>query len=366
MSEHERLKDQYKAMPHGSARVQAIQKAVKKADDQKDHAWQIIHRFELADELHFYGDCAKTLPIIARATELFEQEPLESYVYDYLFAFYEALDVWNEVPQLSLEQREQVAEKFFYALKRYGYSTSLYHERQYMQRRREGRFEEAEREYELRFTQEPGVHKTLARCKACEQGMRILHALNSQNWQEAMELAKPILDGTLSCRTEPWGTLKLLFEFAWYEGDRESLQFAGDRMLQRVRWDPVGEEWEVLPCYILSDVRGGLKAFERTLPDMLQRWSQQERQDYFQSVWLLLTRAAQTQETLSLSLPKEFALYLEDGIYHPKELAQWFHAAALEIAKKFDDRNGYPDQQNVIEKAGMALLKMTQQETQHS
>lgn len=362
MSEHERLKDQYKAMPHGSARVQAIQKAVKKADDQKDHAWQIIHRFELADELHFYGDCAKTLPIIARATELFEQEPLESYVYDYLFAFYEALDVWNEVPQLSLEQREQVAEKFFYALKRYGYSTSLYHERQYMQRRREGRFEEAEREYELRFTQEPGVHKTLTQCKACEQGMRILHALNSQNWQEAMELAKPILDGTLSCRTEPWCALNLLFEFAWSQGNRADVQFFGERLLQRLAWDPYAQESDVLCCYILSHIKEGLKALERTLPEIPQKWSQQERQDYFQSVWLLLTRAAQTDETLSLSLPKEFALYREDGRYNAAELARWFYEQALDIAKKFDQRNGYPYYQNQMEKAGQGLRAMMAQE----
>lgn len=362
MSEHRRLKDQYRAMPHGSARVQAIQQAVKKADDQKDHEWQIIHRFELADELHFYGDCAKTLPIIARATELFEKEPLESHIYDYLFAFYEALSVWDEVPQLSLEQREEVAEKFFYALKRYGYSTSLYHEKQYTQMKREGRFEEAEREYALRFAEEPGVRRTLTRCKACEQSMRILHAMNNKNWQEAIELAKPFFNGTLSCSTQPWCALQLLLEFAWYEGNREYVQFLSERLLQRLQWDPAGEESEVLSCYILSDVNGGLRAFERTLPKMLQRWSQQERQDYFQSAWLLLSHAARTYKTLSLSLPKTFALYKESGEYDTAELAHWFHTAALDIAKKFDDRNGYPDQQNVIEKAGRGLLKMTQEQ----
>ena len=362
MSEQKRLKDRYKAMPHGSARLQAIQQAVQKADEQKDREWQITHRYELADELHFYGDSAKTLPIIAQAAALFEQEPIESKVYDYLFSFYEALGVWDDLPHLPLEQREQMAQKFFDVLKQYGYQASLYHETQYNQLMAEGRQEEAEREYELRFAEQPGVRQTLSRCKACAQSMRVLHAIDHENREEAMELAKPLLDGTLSCSTEPWCALNQLFEFAWSQENRADVQFFGERLLQRLAWDPYAQESDVLCCYILSHIKEGLKALERTLPEILQKWSQRERQDYFQSAWLLLTRAAQTDETLSLSLPKEFALYREDGRYNAAELAQWFYEQALDIAKKFDQRNGYPYYQNQMEKAGQGLQAMMAQE----
>ena len=45
-------------------------------------------------------------------------------------------------------------------------------------------------------------------------------------------------------------------------------------------------------------------------------------------------------EKVKLELPKEFALWREDGCYKAGELAEWFHSQAEEIAGRFDARNG--------------------------
>ena len=45
-------------------------------------------------------------------------------------------------------------------------------------------------------------------------------------------------------------------------------------------------------------------------------------------------------ETVKLELPREFALWQEDGEYRSQELADWFYAQASETAQRFDRRNG--------------------------
>ena len=61
----------------------------------------------------------------------------------------------------------------------------------------------------------------------------------------------------------------------------------------------------------------------------------------------------------SLAMPKTFPLYREDGQYNTAELAQWFHEGALEIARKFDERNQSSYYQNKMQRAWDGMQKMT-------
>ena len=75
--------------------------------------------------------------------------------------------------------------------------------------------------------------------------------------------------------------------------------------------------------------------------------------------WLFFSQAAHTYETVSLAMPKTFPLYREDGQYNTAELAQWFHEGALEIARKFDERNQSSYYQNKMQRAWDGMQKMT-------
>lgn len=56
-------------------------------------------------------------------------------------------------------------------------------------------------------------------------------------------------------------------------------------------------------------------------------------------------------------LPERFPLCRLDGEYNPAELAVWFHQQALDIAYRFDRRNGYPYFQKQIETAQAGMQK---------
>lgn len=55
----------------------------------------------------------------------------------------------------------------------------------------------------------------------------------------------------------------------------------------------------------------------------------------------VLRRLAETgTQTVRLRLPPQFPLYRPDSIYAAGDMAEWFHAAACEMAAQFDARNG--------------------------
>lgn len=369
MDELQILKDKYDVMPHGPARIQANREAVRRSDELGDQGWSLAHRYNLASELTFHGDQAAALPVIAEYAALSEQmyfdtgRPTPRKEMDrYLYMLYLGVGIWLNLPQLPLEQREQMAKKFWDGLQRYQYGKANYYTAQYYQLLREGKMAEAEAAYQAHEAEIATGAVQVTECAACDQFFRVRHAVERKDWEEALREARPLLDGTLTCRQNPWNALWLLMTFARDRGDRAAVKYYGEQLVRRLEWDEGGMEEELLPYYSLFDVPRGLQTLEKTLDEYLQSWSQDTRMDYFCDAWLLLTQAARAQETVCLALSERFPLYRPDGEYDPAELADWFHRQALDIAYRFDQRNGYPAHQKKIETAWAGMQKMVEAE----
>lgn len=364
MDELIRLKDIYFAMPHGPARAHAIQEAVRRADELGDQGWSLSNRYNLAIELSMYGDPAKVLPLIAEYTARVEElylntgRPMpDKRIDQYLYMLSLGVGVWSQLPQLPLDQWEQLMKQFGDSLQRYRYGKAEYYREQYFQSLYEGKSEAAEAAFQAWQADITSGTMQVITCEGCHQKFRVDHAAELGDWEGALREARPLLDGTLACKQNPWNVLCLLMELSRDRGDRAGVKRYGGQLARRAEWDEAADMVELLPYDMLFNLPRGLRTLEQTLDDQLQSWSQDAKLDYFCDVWLLLTLAARERKTVSLALPQRFPLYRPDGTYHPAELAEWFRQQALDIARRFDRRNGYPYFQKQIETTWAGLRK---------
>jgi len=128
-----------------------------------------------------------------------------------------------------------------------------------------GELEAMERE-RVRFERLP--RGEFSDCEACERTCSISLLLKSDRFQDAIDHAAPILDGTLSCEHVPAGTIGLLLE-AWHAvGDLDTAETMLKRLLKlkagRFTW--VWGNGEILEHYAATDnQRDGIPFLEKTL-----------------------------------------------------------------------------------------------------
>lgn len=365
-SELQQMFDHYVSLPHGAERIRAKQEALKRSDELGNLEWRLINRHNLALEEFFHGDKAKVLPLIAEYTNIFEKNfvnrgisPPSGRIEGYLRMLDMALEVFETLPQLSLEQWRKMEEKYWNAMRRYHYGKADYFEKKFNQLLCEGNRQEAQEFYQMWEEELLTNDEQVIDCEGCIQYFRVRHALVQNDWDDAIEKAQPLLDGSAECSQQPWRTLHLLMTESRNRGDSSGVKEYGKKLRLRFDWDENADEMELLAYDALFDLSHGLKAIESSFERVLEKWDHLQRWRNFLESSLLFEQAAREHETFSLALPEKIGCYREDGRYHAAELSDWFYDEALKIARKFDERNGFPYYQNAMEKARAGMKQMT-------
>jgi len=343
----------YCRLPHGRPQIDAIREALKRSEEIGNLSWRLANRYNLIIELAFHGDKGQILPLIAEFTALYEDHPLPKFQISYLYLLYLSLGQWDCLPSLPLAQRERAAEHYFTALSRCRVSPREYHERQYYQCMREGRWEAAEEHYQAALAAGPSP---VSPCPACKQSFRVDHAVWRDDWEDVLQQAQPILDGTLKCAQHPRNTFSTLLSFALDRGDRAQ----ADRFAALLQGGPEEEDCDGLMMRYLAftDPAEGLRILERRLPEKLQLWDWAERRSFFADAWVLCAQCARRWGTVHLLLPEDFPLSGDGGWYATGILADWFYRQALDISLRFDQRNGYPWYQKGLEQVRTGMERM--------
>lgn len=360
------LFEHYEALPHGSGRIASMHEAVKQADEWDDTYWRLKNRYELAVEQYRYDDKSKALPLIAEYVAIFEKKYFDTgesstrrQLDEYLYLLDMALDIFGTLPQLPLEQCRQMQKQYWNVLQRFGYGKADYYDRQYFQLRYEDRMEEAEEVFKLWEQERQGNAPQVTTCEGCIKSICLRHKLHQGNRDEALKLARPLMDGTIRCGYEPWRSFRLFMNNSRSRGDLGGMKYYGRQLTRRLGWDENADGLSLLSYYALFDIPRGLKTVETSMDQIFHRWNQCARWRGFMEAWLFFSQAAHTYETVSLAMSEAFPLYRADGQYCTAALAQWFHESALEIAKKFDERNHSSYYQNKMQRAWDGMQKMT-------
>ena len=81
-------------------------------------------------------------------------------------------------------------------------------------------------------------------------------------------------------------------------------------------------------------------------------WDQLLVYDFAKGAWVTFRELGKRMGKVKLELPREFPLWRENGEYDVAGLAEYFHGQALEVAGRFDARNGTRWYKKDLEAAG--------------
>lgn len=355
MSNHfdgETLEEQIKCI--GSPyKINAIADAIRQADTAGDPYWQLMFRYMYASEATFHDDPPKAMPVAVEFARIFEEHPevLGSAGKEaYLMIMQMAIDPIVSLPQIPLEQWEQMMEQFWLLIKRFHIGYRVY----WWQKCRFTIYLDKQKAFEYYQKFWRTGRDALSDCRACERCYGVRMHLLMGDKEGAKEQAEPIKSRHLRfCSDTPHLMLLAYIEDAMDDGDlKTALPYA--RELKRIGHRDKGDlsyMGAVLRCFAYDDKTTAVELVEQGLPWAIGMWDQKMVYDFYKGVWTVFHQIGKERETIQLCLPKQMPMYREDSTYLVHELEEWFDIKLKEIAERFDRRNGTDSFQQNLNKA---------------
>lgn len=328
-------------LPECPSKMALLEEAVRLADVHQDTARGDEARAALIQTATFSGYPEKALTAFSwrlaqadRSPELFPEEEL-------MWAYKWIAGSLTSFPQITRQQIEDAFDDMTRRFQRSGYGMRSIYKLRWEAAFDMGEPDEARRYYRL-WDKTP--RDANSDCSACEQDSRVLYHVYFNKHEKALQLAEPILKGSMSCGTVPERTfgrvllpllrLGRLERAAEYygkgyrltRGNREYLNYLGDYLKF---------------LGLTGNLSQGVKLFEKHLPwaletmDLFARW-----QFYLGASFFLAVVVESGQTSLKLRLLKETPGYREDGRYETAALASSVEEMCRDLAARFDARNG--------------------------
>lgn len=182
-------------------------------------------------------------------------------------------------------------------------------------------------------------------CWACETAFEVRHHLFIDDLDQAMAIAAPLFEGTISCPSQPGifsSLLHPLFQAGRLE-EADRLQRRSQHQLEENGSDFTADLGEHIQFLTLTDqLPRAIGLFERhcstalTCPEPDSRW-------IFLACSHLLFRRMEAigQKTIKLRVHKDFPVpHNGKQQYVIQTLVQWLYHTAKQLGDQFDDRNG--------------------------
>lgn len=184
----------------------------------------------------------------------------------------------------------------------------------------------------------------LSDCAACVASSTLEYYVKLGNWTHAINAAKPILDGRLTCGEEPRRTYSKLMLPLMKKGrfnEAEECHVKAMRLLAKAPHATNEFARQLRYVVLKGNLARARQIMTRNLPTAVQNVDLSERYEFYLASRLLLDRLREDGTTeLKLSLPAGLPETDDKGRIEVDRLADWFTAEAAQIAARFDARNG--------------------------
>ena len=347
------LSQSYRKLPHGSERAEAIRSAIAQADLQQDHDWRFHMRDDLMMELAFHGDSGTILPIISEMIAIYENYPIKDSSLDYVYALYICTEQWDCLPQLPLCQLDTMMEHFKKAVYQCRLGDKSYYQRSWQIAIRQEKWELAEQYYQKMLYPK---FRDVSSCAACKSHFQANYFLKTKQKAKALQAAQPILDGTVTCQSEPERTLSQFLRFALdYETHEQASYWAN---LLRPHLAKNEYNSAMLRWLAYHDTDKALRMLESGIDEVWGEWDQDEVFELCVAAWVVcLQYNKHSPEPVVLTLPKSFPLWQENSLYAMDTLGTFFYAHAQNIARAFDTRNNSHYYQTKLDNANHLAIE---------
>lgn len=315
-----------------------LKEAIRIADENEDVEWATEMRLDLIYELNLLSADTEEIAVFSKILDDYENHKDIIKEDDLLWKYKWIWACTFDVPDIPMEQVNAVGEDYKTRIFRNGYSLRTYYHRWSVECVRMRQYDKA-KEY---------IDKMLAEkiddqsCEACELNFMLDYYLETGQFDEAYSRAQPLINKQVTCYE---ANLRAYLKLSYYAQKAGKPEIAAD-MCARAEEGLAGREKDE---YLLSYMGLFIAYNMMTKPE--RGWEYVERctdwslrsnslKRYRFSCDMVETLKYADCQEVQLSLPEEFPLYRADGVYVVSELRDYFYQQAMELAQRYDARNG--------------------------
>ncbi|MES2793001.1 MAG: hypothetical protein V4719_25540 [Planctomycetota bacterium] len=342
VSELSQLREQIGGQARSPARVGLLEQAIQITDSQHDVTMGYELRLQLVQYCIHLGFPEKVLLAYSWLLAQTDRDPNQfpetrRLLWQYKWAVHTLL----QFPQISLQQLDAARDDLAVRFERNGASPRSVHKLHCILARHLGDRERLEATLPL-WKKSPRDH--LTDCVACDRASLVsTHAFLGQ-YRRALQLAQPILNGKLSCASQPHLTYANVLVPSLRLGRIIEAAEYHQRGYLLVKDDPSHISafgGHLIYLVLVQNLPAGIKLFERHLRAALATSALLNRYNFYRaSLFLMLALQKSGTKLRKLRLPETFPLWNEGRQYDLAELTAWFEHEARELARQFDVRNG--------------------------
>lgn len=188
-------------------------------------------------------------------------------------------------------------------------------------------------------------------CEACIADIICWSHLENGRDEQALEVAKPILEGRLTCATVPRRTYSRLLGPLRRLGQIDRAADYQRKAYRTLKRTPalIGEVSDHVDFLALTGkLAVALRKVLHHFPYLPQKAHQLDRLDFSSSAWLLFERFTRRGDKSVRGSALDFP-GCQDGTIHVTTARDWFWHDAEQLAQEFDDRNGNDDCKNNLQ-----------------
>ena len=336
------LAEALEAINDGPEKIAVLEEAVRHADETGDLKFQYAAREDLVEAAYFGGAPDKAVVAYTWCLAQFDRHPGEFDEWRLLWRYKWMVNVIPDFPQIPRGQIYEMIEDMERRFRRGGYGLRSVYQYRYRVARFMGEREEAIRYYN-RAQRE--LADAISDCQACRIDEQSSFHLYTGDDERALAVAEPLINLRQFCRTVPERTFaRLLLPLLRLNRAEEAADFhrRGYRLSEARNHGSI----EYVSDHVVYLALSGAPLLAARMAAKHYRWSESnhnphERFIFYRAAWLALDLFADRGLTeIALRLPPTFPLHEESCLYETARLRDWFSARALEIAHRFDARNG--------------------------
>ncbi|CAM4368528.1 tetratricopeptide (TPR) repeat protein [Paenibacillus endophyticus] len=333
----ETLMDEAYDLPDGLAKLEVLEAAARYADAEGNIEQGYEARSEIVQTAIFHGYPLKALIAFSWQLGQYDRNPESFASFNLMWSYKWIVGQISHFPEIPLHKIEELVEDLGKRYKEHGYDDRTYLYYRFRTAMDLGHMEKAQ-DYMEQFQKADRDH--MSDCEACEQNQIVqLYSLLGEH-EKALEAAKPILSGDMSCAEVPHITLAyLLLPMLHQQSEQEARKahVRGYRLIKGKRdfIETIGRHIAFLSS---TDLKKGIDLFEHHLAMAYDHEDPFHKMVFHLYSAQLLQKLAASGSKYRPRLPVSFIGTEEDTSL--ERLADHFAQLALSSAQQYDTRNG--------------------------
>lgn len=332
---------------HGKEKMSYIKKAIELAKQINDTDSYIQYLIDYNHECTFYDDVMElyiNFPTLTQANDKFVAESgVDYHTFDVLWQYKWVLENATSFYQISKEQFDLFLADAKRRFIENNYSLRPIYQNEFVFYKNIDT-DRANQAYHSFLSEKKD---SLCDCNACELSTEIQYLLDTENLEQANKKAEPLFTNKLSCGEEPEITYARFiqhYDKLILEGHIEYIPTANSlcaKLNQAIYRTAIATECipYILMHYTITDIHKAI-AYYKNHWSLYESYRNPNMKFYFALAATRLFSNLGENQSINVILPSTFPLYSEDNTYDTTTLMEYYKNAALDIAKKFDIRNG--------------------------